>query len=145
MQKKREKNKKWQNLLTNRMTWSLFCRLEWIHQIKLIISWHFFNVKKLTVGGVQNSKHGNFIKGGNNSWFLDSIWIIFFLFLFTQNLFFSFISFSWRQWRTMSSKRAAGADGSSCAEPPSKKKAFLLSQTVNLGPISTEVNNKKSI
>ncbi|XP_066921932.1 E3 ubiquitin-protein ligase Bre1-like [Clytia hemisphaerica] len=36
----------------------------------------------------------------------------------------------------MSSKRGASGDGS---EPPSKKKAFLLSQTaVNLGPISTE-------
>ena len=39
----------------------------------------------------------------------------------------------------MSSKRAAGTDGPSGAEPPSKKKPFLLSQTINLGPISTEV------
>ena len=40
-------------------------------------------------------------------------------------------------YRKMSSKRGASGDGS---EPPSKKKAFLLSQSaVNLGPISTEV------
>ena len=39
----------------------------------------------------------------------------------------------------MSSKRAAGSDDNPEAEPPSKKKPFLLSQTINLGPISTEV------